>query len=109
MAEPKAKATKPKRKNDPAYVVFRLETTDGALEQESWIPIMGRDQNGDLAITRASTRKAAVEVATEAEAAALAADGQEPRSKEGAFAVVPAGEFVPVKRKIRVKEISEFE
>lgn len=96
---------KPKRKNSPSYVVFRIEVTDGAVKSEAWVPVLGRTVNGDLTVTSAATRKNAVEKAT----AQAVTDGAPPESKAGMFAVIPAIELAPIKRKVRMEEVSEFE
>jgi len=92
-----------KRTKNPSYIVLRLTetiTSDEEAGPEAWRPVLGIDTAGAPVAISASSRRRAIEVATE-----QANDGE---LKSGTFAVIPAADFKVIQRAVRVEEISEF-
>lgn len=93
--------TKPRRKNKPEYVVFRLVISAGGDDEpglEAWEPVLGHNQQGEPKSVQAASRKEAIVKAT--------AGGSGPQ--EGAFMVVPKIEAQILKRKTRTQVVDEF-
>lgn len=111
MAAPKNDEAKPRRKNKPEYVVFRLTSfyspeqreKEGKTEGiEAWVPVLGHAaQAGVPKTVQASSRKEAIVKAT--------AGTDDPALTQGAFMVVPAAEAQIIKRKSRVEVVDDFE
>jgi hypothetical protein len=101
MAAPAGDA-KPRRKNKPEYVVFRLALfspeQEGEKGTEAWVPLLGHTQQGEPKSVQAASRKEAIRKATSGDEALA----------QGAFMVVPKQECQILKRKTRTEVVDEF-